>query len=72
MKLLKLTEARDEQVAITCSLLDRGDRTGFTIGRQYIAEAISSPQLIDFEDINEIIDLRNVLNEMIDRVQSEG
>lgn len=62
-------EARDEETAITCTYLDRGTRKTFTVGRRSIVVP-NHQALIDFESLDELKDLRTVINEMIESVES--
>ncbi len=70
---IERTEARTENdVAIVCEHQDRApDRKPFVIARQNLEVPVDL-RILELEDLNELIDLRNVLNEMIDNVQSDG
>lgn len=70
---LERTEARTENdIALVCEHQDRApDHKPFVIARQNLEVPIDL-QIIELKDVNELVDLRNILNEMIDNVQSEG
>lgn len=68
---LEHTESRDEETAITCTHIDRGNNKQFVVARRSLVVP-SVQSMIEFESVDELTDLRNILNEMIDKVQPEG
>lgn len=62
-------EARSEDTAVSCAYVDRGTFEQFIIHRVNL-NVTSDQSSMEFANIDEIRDLRNVLNDMIASVEA--
>ncbi len=68
IEVIERVESRTETHAIVCEEIERTeDNTQFIVSRTNIVSPVDT-QSIELNDINEVRDLRNLLNEMLDAV----
>jgi len=62
-------ESRDEDTSISCVYIDRGTFKQFIVNRVPLDHPVDQ-SIIEFNSIDELRDMRNVLNDMIASVEA--